>query len=217
MNPLTTGDFTEAEEPFALFKAWMAEAEASEPNDPNAMALATVDATGLPNVRMVLLKGADENGFVFYTNTESNKGRELLGQSEGRDRAPLEEPAPPGARPRAGHPGERGRGRRLFPEPPPRQPHRRLGEPAIAPAREPLRPGEGGGAQHGEIRHRRGAAPALLDGLPHRAGLHRVLAGQAVPPPRPRGLHAARARAGARCGFIPEMQRYAMDPATQPV
>ena len=58
----------------------MEEAEASEPNDPNAMALATVDETGLPNVRMVLLKGVDENGFVFYTNTESNKGRELLGQ-----------------------------------------------------------------------------------------------------------------------------------------
>ena len=60
----------------------MKEAEASEPNDPNAMALATVDETGLPNVRMVLLKGFDENGFVFYTNTESNKGRELLGQGK---------------------------------------------------------------------------------------------------------------------------------------
>ncbi len=55
----------------------MAEAVASEPNDPTAMALATVDADGLPNVRMVLLKGADESGFVFYTNRDSNKGREL--------------------------------------------------------------------------------------------------------------------------------------------
>nr|WP_210277553.1 pyridoxamine 5'-phosphate oxidase [Microvirga lupini] len=82
VNALTTGDFTESEEPFALFQAWMKEAEASEPNDPNAMALATVDETGLPNVRMVLLKGFDENGFVFYTNTESNKGRELLGQQK---------------------------------------------------------------------------------------------------------------------------------------
>lgn len=80
MNQLTTGDFTESEEPFALFQSWLEEATASEPNDPNAMALATVDETGLPNVRMVLLKGFDENGFVFYTNTESNKGRELLGQ-----------------------------------------------------------------------------------------------------------------------------------------
>jgi pyridoxamine 5'-phosphate oxidase len=82
LNQLTTGDFTEAEEPFDLFRAWMTEAEASEPNDPNAMALATVDQDGLPNVRMVLLKGFDENGFVFYTNTESNKGRELLGQKK---------------------------------------------------------------------------------------------------------------------------------------
>jgi pyridoxamine 5'-phosphate oxidase len=80
LNPLTTGDFTEADEPFGLFRSWMEEAVASEPNDPNAMALATVDQDGLPNVRMVLLKGVDDNGFVFYTNTESNKGRELLGQ-----------------------------------------------------------------------------------------------------------------------------------------
>lgn len=70
-------DFTEAGDPFALFFAWMAEAEASEPADPEAMAVATVDAGGLPNVRMILLKGADERGFVFYTNCESAKGNEL--------------------------------------------------------------------------------------------------------------------------------------------
>jgi pyridoxamine 5'-phosphate oxidase len=74
---LKSGDFTDAAEPWALFRDWMAEATQSEPNDPTAMALATVDADGLPDVRMVLLKGADENGFVFYTNRESNKGREL--------------------------------------------------------------------------------------------------------------------------------------------
>ncbi|MCP8939062.1 pyridoxamine 5'-phosphate oxidase [Alsobacter sp. SYSU M60028] len=74
------GDFTESGEPFALFAAWMEEAKASEPNDANAMALATVDEDGLPDVRMVLLKGADPAGFVFYTNTESAKGRELAGQ-----------------------------------------------------------------------------------------------------------------------------------------
>ena len=71
------GDFTAAEDPFALFQAWFADAGKHEPNDPNGMALATADATGLPNVRMVLLKDADERGFVFYTNTESAKGREL--------------------------------------------------------------------------------------------------------------------------------------------
>ena len=71
------GDFTDSTEPFALFDAWMAEAQTSEPNDANAMALSTVDADRLPDVRMVLLKGVDADGFVFYTNTESAKGREL--------------------------------------------------------------------------------------------------------------------------------------------
>jgi len=70
-------DFTEATEPLALFKAWMAEAIAAEPADPDAMAVATVDPSGLPNVRMILLKGADERGFVFYTNCGSAKGEEL--------------------------------------------------------------------------------------------------------------------------------------------
>ncbi|TWG89628.1 pyridoxamine 5'-phosphate oxidase [Mesorhizobium sp. J18] len=77
---LTSGDFTETMEPFRLFAEWLADAETSEPNDPNAVALATVDAEGMPNVRMVLLKGFDEHGFVFYTNFDSAKGREILGQ-----------------------------------------------------------------------------------------------------------------------------------------
>lgn len=76
-----------AEDPFLLFQAWLAEAAGTELNDPNAMALATVDADGLPNVRMVLLKGVDESsradrGFVFYTNLESAKGRELAGSGK---------------------------------------------------------------------------------------------------------------------------------------
>ncbi|MBX2804537.1 MAG: pyridoxamine 5'-phosphate oxidase [Hyphomicrobiales bacterium] len=77
----TTGhapDFSEADEPFALFGDWFADAKAREPNDPNAMALATVDGRGLPNVRMVLLKDFSPSGFTFYTNFESAKGRELL-------------------------------------------------------------------------------------------------------------------------------------------
>jgi len=77
---LTSGDFTESNEPFRLFGEWLAEATTHEPNDPNAVALATVDEEGLPNVRMVLLKGFDAAGFVFYTNFESAKGREILGQ-----------------------------------------------------------------------------------------------------------------------------------------
>jgi len=71
-------DFTERADPFALFGEWLGEATASEPNDPNAMALATVDADGLPDVRMVLLKGFDARGFTFFTNYESAKGREIL-------------------------------------------------------------------------------------------------------------------------------------------
>ena len=68
--------------PFTHFAAWLAEAEKSEPNDPNAMALATADESGLPNVRMVLLKGHDERGFVFYTNVESQKGTELQANAQ---------------------------------------------------------------------------------------------------------------------------------------
>jgi pyridoxamine 5'-phosphate oxidase len=80
--PSKKADFTETREPFALFAEWLADAERSEPNDPTAMALATVDSAGLPNVRMVLLKGFDERGFVFYTNVESAKGVELTGSGK---------------------------------------------------------------------------------------------------------------------------------------
>jgi pyridoxamine 5'-phosphate oxidase len=77
------GDFIGAGDPLLLFDAWFKEAEACEPGDANAMALATASPDGAPNVRMVLLKGLDapgtaDRGFVFYTNLESPKGRELL-------------------------------------------------------------------------------------------------------------------------------------------
>ena len=71
-------DFTLRNDPHTLFEEWIAEATASEPNDPNAVALATVDTDGMPNVRTVLLKGHDERGFVFYTNFEGTKGSEVL-------------------------------------------------------------------------------------------------------------------------------------------
>jgi pyridoxamine 5'-phosphate oxidase len=71
-------DFTEATQPEPLFAAWFDEAERTEINDPNAMTLATADATGMPNARVVLLKGVDARGFVFYGNIESAKGQELL-------------------------------------------------------------------------------------------------------------------------------------------
>jgi pyridoxamine 5'-phosphate oxidase len=76
-------DFTSSDEPFTLFETWFSEASKSEINDPNAMALATVDPSGMPNVRMVLLKGLDDasvtqRGFVFYTNFDGTKGQELI-------------------------------------------------------------------------------------------------------------------------------------------
>jgi pyridoxamine 5'-phosphate oxidase len=81
---IETPDFSATSEPFNLFQAWFADAQTHELNDANAMALATVDSLGMPNVRMVLLKGLDpaargaERGFVFYTNLEGTKGREIL-------------------------------------------------------------------------------------------------------------------------------------------
>ena len=85
MVELTTGGrlggIFATDDPYALARAWLTEAEASEPEDPNAVALATADAHGMPNVRMVLLKEIEESqahgGFVFYTNFESAKGQEL--------------------------------------------------------------------------------------------------------------------------------------------
>jgi pyridoxamine 5'-phosphate oxidase len=78
-NPKTTEDLgiPAVTDPFALFADWLKLAEKSEPNDPTAMAVATVDATGLPDVRMVLMKAYDSAGFVFYTNKQSAKGDEL--------------------------------------------------------------------------------------------------------------------------------------------
>jgi pyridoxamine 5'-phosphate oxidase len=65
-------------DPFGLFRQWLSDAEAGEPNDPNAMCLATADAAGLPSARMVLLKGVSPRGFTFYTNLDSRKGQDLM-------------------------------------------------------------------------------------------------------------------------------------------
>jgi pyridoxamine 5'-phosphate oxidase len=76
--PLTADTIHDLAEPFRLFDTWFKEAEAKEPNDANAMGLATVGPDGMPSLRMVLLKGVDERGFVFYTNYESRKGQQLM-------------------------------------------------------------------------------------------------------------------------------------------
>lgn len=81
MNDQTSGlrnDDQTDENPIELFNKWLKEAEGSEPNDPSAMALATTDAGGLPNIRMVLMRRIDDRGIVFFTNFESQKGEELL-------------------------------------------------------------------------------------------------------------------------------------------
>jgi pyridoxamine 5'-phosphate oxidase len=79
-SPVDDGGISVRDDPLALFRQWLEEARASEVNEPEAMSVASVDASGRPNVRMVLLKHADASGFVFYTNLESAKGQELQGQ-----------------------------------------------------------------------------------------------------------------------------------------
>jgi pyridoxamine 5'-phosphate oxidase len=79
-GPIDDGGIRPDHEPMAMFHAWMEEAGKSEANEPNAMSVATVDAEGHPNIRMVLLKSSQDGSFVFFTNTESAKGAELAGQ-----------------------------------------------------------------------------------------------------------------------------------------
>ena len=76
-GPIDDGGIAAARDPFEMFSAWMKDAEKTEPNEANAMAVATADTQGRPNIRMVLLKSVDQRGFVFYTNFESAKGNEL--------------------------------------------------------------------------------------------------------------------------------------------
>ena len=77
-DPNASGNAIPDSDPFALFDEWFAQAQSSEPNDPNAMALATATPDAIPSVRMVLLKGHGPDGFVFYTNAQSRKGGEVL-------------------------------------------------------------------------------------------------------------------------------------------
>ncbi len=79
-GPVDDGGIGVRDDPYALFQVWFAEAKKSEPNDHDAMSMASVDSEGRPNLRMVLLKSVDDGNFVFYTNYESAKGVELIGQ-----------------------------------------------------------------------------------------------------------------------------------------
>ena len=166
-RPLGEGpDFTEATDPFALFRAWMAEAEAAEPVDPEAMALATVDAEGLPNVRMVLLKGADERGLVFYSNCDSAKGRELAANAQAALLFYWKSVGRQNSTARARRAGHRRRGQCLFRHAAPREPDRRLRLASVAPAHQPRGARSGSCAADRGDRHWRGAASGLLARLP---------------------------------------------------
>ena len=149
----------------------------TEPNDANAMALATVDEEGLPNVRMVLLKAVDGRGFVFYTNFESQKGHELLSARKAALCFHWKSLRRQVQGERARRNGERCRGRCLFRLAPARQPHRRLGVAAVAPAERPLRARNRGRHVHG-ARYAIGEVPRppYWSGFRVRPGLDRVLA-----------------------------------------
>ena len=160
----------------SLFAHWMEEASRSEPNDPNAMALATAGTDGFPDVRMVLLKGFDEAGFVFYTNLDSAKGREL------------------GERPQAALAfhwkslrrqvrirglvtrGIGRRGRCLFRDAAAAGADRRLGQQAIVTAGKPARVRESRGAGHRSLSAWNHSKTALLVGLSRRAARDGILA-----------------------------------------
>ena len=153
-----------ADEPLELFREWFAEAKAHEPNDPDAMALASVDAQGLPDVRMVLLKHVDHEGFVFYTNLESAKGEELAANP----RAALcfhWKSLRRQVRVRSRYTGQRCRSGRLFRHARERQPDRRLGVAPVAPLGRTLRLGKGSGALRREICALDRAAPAHWSGF----------------------------------------------------
>ena len=205
---LTGGDFTEADEPVRLFAAWFAEAKRAEPVNPDAMAVATVGSDGLPNVRMVLLKGFDERGFVFYTNTDSVKGHELEAapkaaltfywkslQRQVRARGAVEAVTQEEA---DAYFASRSRmaqiGAWASKQSSPLE-SRMAFEKAIA-------------LNHREIRHRRGAAAAVLVRLSHHAHRDRVLAGAALPAARSYFIHAAEfdARRGPRRDSIREIK-----------
>ena len=187
---LTGGDFTEADEPVRLFAAWFAEAKRAEPINPDAMALATVDPDGLPNARMVLMKGFDARGFVFYTNVDSTKGHELSAapkaaltfywktlQRQVRARGAVE-------------PVSKDEADAYFAT---RSRMAQIGAWASKQsvcAGKPPGVRKGDRAQHREIRHRHGATAAVLVGLPRHADRDRVLAGAAVPPARPHCVYA---------------------------
>ncbi len=197
-NADSAPDFSAAEDPFALFQTWMTEAEKSEPNDPNAMSLATVDAAGLPNVRMVLLKGVDdassaERGFVFYTNFESAKGRELLANPKAallfHWKTLERQIRVRGAVSLASH----AEADAYYAIASAAEPHRRLGFAAVAAAVLARCARSQDSALRGEVLRWPDSAAILLVGVPHRSHRDRILDEPAFPPARQDRLSPRRA------------------------
>ena len=173
---LRNGDFTADSDPLSLFSHWMEEASRSEPNDPNAMALATAGKDGFPDVRMVLLKGFDEAGFVFYTNLDSAKGRELTERPQAalafhwkslRRQVRIRGLVTRGVR--------RG-GRCLFREPAEAGADRRLGKQAIVTAGKQTCIRESRGAGHRSLSAGNHSKTALLVGLSRSSARNGILA-----------------------------------------
>ena len=205
------GDFAEAAEPFALFDTWLADATRHEPNDPNAMALATVDAAGHPNVRMVLLKAVDPGGpsrarLRLLHQLRERQGPRAHRRSACRARFPLEKPASAGARARAGDADDapprptptsrRARARRRS------APGRRSSRVRWKAALRWKRPCALEAAKY-LVGH--GAAAAVLVGLSRHAAGDRILAQPPVATARAHRLQAARrpAATGSKRAFIP--------------
>ena len=169
-------DFTDAEDPFALFDLWLKDASASEINDPEAMTLASVDEAGFPDARMVLCKGADARGLAFYGNVESAKGRELDRATESGGAVPLEVSSAASAVSWTGESALGRRERRLLRLPAAPESNRRLGEPAVASAGFARHPRGGGRRIRKTVRRERGPTPGVLARLAAGAASNRVLA-----------------------------------------
>ena len=185
-----TEDFTEASNPEALFNQWFDDAERTEINDANAMTLATVDKNGMPNARVVLLKGLDARGFVFYTNFESAKGQELLANPESlavlsignrcAGRCACAERSEPVSTAEAdAYYASRPIGSRIG----------AWASQQSRPLEQPPGADRCGGALREGIRGHEPGPPALLVRLPRHPARNRVLGGPAAPAARPRQLH----------------------------
>ena len=192
LNALSSSDFTKAEDPFALFRAWFAEAAEKEINDPDAITLATVDSVRPAGRARDAVQAGRRARFRLLHQRRKRQGRRDRRQPEGGDPVSLEVVAPPSPRARIAGEAFRRRVGRLFRLAAAAQPYRRLGEPAVAAARVARQARAGGRRPGGQIRDRRGSAAAPLGRVPADADPDRVLARRPVPPARPHRVHPRR-------------------------